>query len=175
MLPFLIVIAAVIFRFLPHEFNFAPLGAALLFFGAKMPRNQAWMALGLVAVSDVILTKFVYAYPFTADHLVVFAWYIAIVMFGSLLRDNETPLKLAGASLFCSTSFFVASNFAVWAFSDMYAKTLEGLGTAFVMAIPFFRNTFMGDMLFTAVFFGTPVLITGVQRALAANRTAAAA
>ena len=79
MLAYLFVLLAIAVRFLPHPLSFTPVAAALLFFGARGPRRQLWMPLVLLAVSDVILTKAVYAYVFTWDQLVTWAWYAAIL------------------------------------------------------------------------------------------------
>jgi hypothetical protein len=51
--------------------------------------------------------------------------------------------------------FFLATNFAVWAFSPMYEKTLEGLVLCYTMAIPFFHNTVAGDLIWSGAIFGT--------------------
>ena len=75
MLAYLFVIFAVLARmpFMPHPWNFTPVAAALLYFGARGPRRQLWVPFALMAASDVILTKFVYAYPLGWDQLVVWA------------------------------------------------------------------------------------------------------
>jgi hypothetical protein len=54
----------------------------------------------------------------------------------------------------CSLLFFVLSNFAVWAFSGMYALDWQGLTACYVAALPFLQNTIAGDMFWTAVLFG---------------------
>ncbi len=63
MLAYLFVIFAVAVRFLPHPFAFTPVGASLLFFGARGPRRQMWVPLAVLAASDVLLTTLVYRYP----------------------------------------------------------------------------------------------------------------
>jgi hypothetical protein len=50
--------------------------------------------------------------------------------------------------------FFVVTNFGVWAFTDMYPRTGDGLTACFIAAIPFFRNTLAGDLFYAAVLFG---------------------
>ncbi len=42
----------------------------------------------------------------------------------------------------------------MWALGALYPKTLAGLEACFVAAIPFFRNTLVGDLFYTAVLFG---------------------
>src|SRR5437870_13231058 len=99
MLPYLFVVLAIAVRFLPHPFSFTPVAASLLFFGARMPRRQMWVPVLLLAGSDVLLTRFVYAYPLSADHFVSWVWYGLALGIGMLLRDRTTVVRLAGASL----------------------------------------------------------------------------
>ena len=160
MLAYLFVIFAIAVRFLPHPFMFTPVAASLLFFGARGARRQLWMPVALFAVADVILTKFVYAYVFSWDHYVTIAWYAAIVLLGTRLKNHQRPLPIVGASLASSVSFFVISNFAVWAaWTDMYPRTLAGLMTCYAAGLPYFRHTVAGDLLFSSVMFATPVLL----------------
>jgi hypothetical protein len=167
-LAYLFVIFAVAMRmpFMPHPWNFTPVAAALLYFGARGSRRQQWVPFAMLAVSDVILTKFVYAYPFSWDHFVTWAWYAAILFLGSQLRQNSGWLRVAGAALASSVSFFVVSNFAVWAAWNMYPKTLSGLMTCYGAGLPYFRRTLAGDLLFTAVMFGVPALAAALARSM---------
>src|SRR5271168_5450323 len=128
MLAYLFVIFAVAARmpFMPHPWNFAPVAAALLYFGARGSRRQLWVPFVLLAASDVVLTKVVYAFPFSWDHLVTFAWYAAVLWLGTRLPANKV-LPAVGAALASSVSFFLFSNLAVWACFDMYPKTLAGI------------------------------------------------
>jgi hypothetical protein len=168
MLAYLFVIFAIAARmpFMPHPWNFTPVAAALLYFGARGARRQLWVPWALLASSDVVLTKFVYSYQFSWDHFVTWAWYAAILLLGTRLRENTNCnwLRVGGAALASSVSFFVVSNFAVWACWNMYPKTLPGLMTCYSAGVPFFRSTVTGDMLFTAVMFGLPAVVAGVAR-----------
>jgi len=160
MLAYLFVILAIVVRFMPHPLAFTPVTAALLFFGARGPRKQLWVPVVLLAASDVILTKFVYGSVFNWDHFVTFAWYGAMLWLGSRLREHQRPLPILGASLAGSVSFYVISNFAVWAaWADMYPKTFAGLMACYAAGVPFFRRALEGDVLFTALMFATPVLL----------------
>ena len=173
MLAYLYLVIAVALRFLPHNgfWNFTPVGAALLFFGARQSRRHLWVPVALLALSDVLLTTVVYRYPFTADHLVTWAWYGAALLLGRLLRENAKPARVLGAALATSISFFLVSNFAVWgvghAVDNMYPKTLAGLLACYQAAVPFFRYTLAGDLIFSAVFFGIAALLESRHRAAA--------
>ncbi len=177
MLAYLFVIFAVVARmpFMPHPWGFTPVAAALLYFGARASRRQLWAPFALLAASDVILTKFVYSYPLTWDQLVVWAWYAAILLLGTRLRESTSWLRIGGAALASSVSFFAVSNFAVWASGTMYPKTLAGLMTCYAAGLPFFRRGLAGDMLFTAVMFGLPAVATVVARSMHKPQGAAAA
>lgn len=163
MLAYLFLVLAVAVRFLPHPFTFTPVAAALLFWGAYRSRRQLWIPVVALAVSDLLLDKFVYAYPFKWDLVVTWAWYAAIVLLGTEVGKRITPLRVIGASLASSISFFLLSNFAVWAAYEMYPKDLGGLMTSYTLALPFFRNALEGDLLFTSVMFATPFLLRALN------------
>ena len=166
MLAYLFIIFAIVARMplMPHPWNFTPVAAALLYFGARGSRRQLWVPWLLLAASDVILTRFVYSFQFSWDHFVTWAWYAAILWLGSQLRENANWLRVGGAALASSVSFFAVSNFAVWACWNMYPKTISGLMTCYAAGLPFFRRGIAGDMLFTAVMFGLPVLAAALSR-----------
>ena len=176
MLAYLFVLLAVAVRFMPHPWTFTPVAASLLFFGARRSRGQFWVPLVLMAASDVVLTKVVYAYPFSWDHYVTWVWYGAILWLGTNLRENTKPLRVIGAALASSVSFFVISNFATWAaWDDLYPKTLSGLMTAYAAGVQFFRQALEGDLLFTVAMFSTPVVLHALGRALSKTGEGAAA
>ncbi|MGA9073184.1 MAG: DUF6580 family putative transport protein, partial [Candidatus Sulfotelmatobacter sp.] len=63
-------------------------------------------------------------------------------------------------ALASSVSFFLISNFAVWAaWTEMYPKTLNGLMMSYAAGIPFFRGTVASDLFFSVAMFGTPVFL----------------
>ena len=175
MLAYLFVLLAVAIRFLPHPLSFTPVAASLLFFGARGSRRQMWMPVVLLVVSDVILTKAVYAYVFAWDQIVTWAWYAAILWLGTKLRDNARPLPVIGAALASSVSFFLVSNFAVWAAWDMYPKNFGGLMASYAAGLPFFRRGVEGDLLFTSLMFATPVVIHALAGAFSKGSDPAAA
>jgi len=178
MLAYLFVLVAVASRFLPHPdgwVQFTPLGAALLYFGARAPRKRMWIPLVVLIAADVYLTKVTYAYPLTAEHVVTWAWYAGVIVLGgALLGRQVNPLRVAAGSLAASITFFVGSNFAVWAVWHMYPRTLAGLATAYVAAIPFFRNQVLADLLFAGVLFAIGALVERRQEKPAAGRVRAA-
>jgi hypothetical protein len=166
MLAYIFIAIALVFRALNvsglpiHFLNFTPVAAALLFFGARQPRKQIWVPVGLLALSDVLL-NFHYGAKFTPDFFVTIAWYAAIALLGNaLLNKDAKPLRIGAASLVASVSFYLISNLMVWlVWDDLYPKTAAGLVQCYVAALPFFRNTVTGDLVFSAVFFGAAYLL----------------
>lgn len=156
-LAYLFVVFAVLVhaRFIGMPFHFTPVAAALLFFGARMPRSHMWRPLALLIAADIYLNHQVYGYPLQADQVVTWAWYAAMLLFGGVMAKNFSVLRVAGASIVASVSFFLVSNFAVWAvFRQMYPATWNGLMASYIAGLPFFRNTAVSDLLFSAAFFG---------------------
>jgi hypothetical protein len=175
MLAYLFVLLAVAVRFLPHPLAFTPVAGALLYFGARGSRRQMWLPLALFFASDVILTKFVYSYAFSWDHFVTWAWYAAILWLGTNLRENAKPLRVVGAALASSVSFFVLSNAAVWACWDMYPHNFGGLMMSYAAGLPFFRHGIEGDLMFTCAMFATPVLLKAISGMMEKGHSQAAA
>ena len=185
MLPYLFVLLAIAVRFfpflglsfMPHAWHFTPLAASLLFFGARGARRQMWVPLALFAATDVVLTKFMWHYAFTWDTFVTWAWYAAILWLGTNLREKSGFWRVVAAAAASSISFFIVSNFAVWAaWPQTYPRTLAGLVSCYEAAIPFFRGTAVGDLFFSLVVFGIPALYQALAARMrsAGNHTAAA-
>jgi hypothetical protein len=174
LLPYLFVLLAIAVRFLPfvgalnflpHAWHFTPLAASLLFFGARGSRRQMWVPLVLMAATDVVLTKFIYAYPLSWNQLIIWAWYAAILWFGTSLRDKVGFWRVVGAAVTSSISFFLVSNFAAWAaLPELYPRTFGGLMTSYAAGVPFFRGTTESDLFFSLAFFGLPVLAHALER-----------
>jgi glucan phosphoethanolaminetransferase (alkaline phosphatase superfamily) len=168
MLAYIFVILAAAFRFAPalhlSPFHLTPVGASLLFFGASRKRREVWFPVLLFTVGDVLLNRFVYDQAFHADQFINTAWYAVAVLIGYYLARTVTAPRVVGASLSASISFYVVSNFGVWLGYDMYAKTWQGLLACYAAAVPFFRNTLVSDLLFSAVLFSIPVAIAALRR-----------
>lgn len=173
MLAYLFVVLAFLFRFVPHPWGFTPLAGSLLFFGARTSRRQLWFPVTLFASSDVILSKFVYASHLSWDHLVTWAWYGAILLLGTRLRENSRPIWIVGSAVASAVSFFLVSNFMVWALSNMYPKTVAGLMASYAMGLPFFERGVSGDVIFTSVMFLTPSLVAHLAKRAPRNTAAA--
>ncbi len=141
------VAAGVVARLLPHPPNFTPIGALAIFCGACYADRRLAVAVPLAAMllSDL----------FIGLHLlipVVYGSFAVNVLLARLLRQRRRPLPVTLVTCAGSVQFFLTTNFACWL--TMYPHTWEGLVTCYVNALPFFRNTVLGDLTFVAVLFG---------------------
>ena len=143
------VLAAALFRLVPHPPNFSPIAAMALFSGAYFGRKGLAFAapLGAMLVSDAVL-------GFHSGMPVVYGSLALIVVLGWLLTAKRSAGRIAAAAVSASVLFYLVTNFGVWALGDMYPKTLAGLGACYVAALPFFQNSLAGDLVFTALLFG---------------------
>ena len=145
-------------RLLPHPPNFTPMAAIALFAGFIFIKRY----MAVVAVISTMLLCDYFAFGSLSASWFgsksMFVVYIALlfpIVFKNFLQRKLGVLRIFGAALASSSVFFLATNFAVWAFSPMYEKTLEGLVLCYTMAIPFFQNTVAGDLIWSGVIFGT--------------------
>ena len=140
----------VVARLAPHAPNFTPVAASALFAGAVLRSRPLALTVPLTAMlaSDLVLGSY--------DWRVMGVVYAALALpalLGMWARTRSAVL-LAPLALCSSLLFFVSTNFAVWAWSGMYAHDLGGLVRCYVAALPFLQNTVMGDMFWTALLFG---------------------
>ncbi|QOJ28370.1 MAG: hypothetical protein HRU80_05560 [Ignavibacteriales bacterium] len=150
-----LILVAVLSRLAELPVNFAAIGGVALFSGAYLKnRNLAF----LVPLSALFITDLIIGLH--ADLFAVYFSFVLIVALGMLVSRKPGIMTTAAASVTGSVLFFIITNFSVWVTGTMYPKTLEGLGTCYVMAVPFFGNTLAGDLLFTAVLFGSYELVT---------------
>ena len=176
---YLLLIAALLSRVLPHSgwFGFTAVGGSLLYFGARRGQHL-WREILIPVIAlagvDYYLTTHVYGYPFAAaDYLVTWSWYAAAILLGRILLGNSvTPLRVASASVLGPTSFFLVSNYAVWAGSHqsggMYAASFNGLFTCLAAGLPFYGRDLISTGLVLTIAFGAPV---AVRRFLSLTQT----
>jgi hypothetical protein len=143
-------------RLLPHVPGIWPLAASALFAGRmlRMPALALIVPFGAILLSDLGLTGDdwrVTAVVCAAVTLPAFA--------GMLARRWHGAVPVITAMLSCSLVFFLATNFAVWAFNGMYPMTVRGLTQCYVAALPFLDKTVLGDLFWTAVLFGGAWLV----------------
>jgi hypothetical protein len=143
------ILGAAAFRVLPHPPNFSPIAALALFGGAQFADKRAAFLVPLTAMflGDLALGMH-------ATMPVVYGCFALMVCVGFWLRRRRSAGRVVAAALGASLLFFAVTNFAVWAGTGMYPKTVGGLAACYTAALPFFQNTLLGDLFFSGVLFG---------------------
>lgn len=129
-------------------YNFTPVESIALFGGAYFLDRRFAFAVPLMAM-------------FLADVMiglhelipVVYGCIALTVAFGFSLRGKIDALHIAGYSITSAVMFFVVTNFFVWLTSGMYSLDGDGLASCYLAAIPFFKNTLLGTLFWSALLF----------------------
>jgi len=146
-----LVVFGVVARLVPHAPGFMPIAATALFAG-RMLRIPALAP--VVPIAAMVLSSLALGPDDWRISLVVILAISLPALVGIVSRRWPGIAATAAVMVPCSLIFFVASNFAVWAFSGMYSLDLAGLTQCCVAALPFLQNTVAGDLFWTAVLFG---------------------
>lgn len=141
-------IIGIISRLIPHLPNMTAVGASLLFISAKFGVKKSIVLL----FSTMVVTDFLLGF-----HQVMWATYgslLLTILIGRWVGTHNGVKRILIGSTVSSIMFFLITNFAVWLLPNgMYEKSFFGLIHCYIMALPFLRNTMLGDVLYTALFF----------------------
>jgi len=146
----LIILAAVIARIMPHPANFTPVGALALFSGARMSVRKAF----ILPIAAMIISDMVIGFDNWAMRIAVYGSFGLICLVGKIAGRKNSIGRIVLGALAASVLFYLITNGAVWLTGTLYPKTVAGLGQCLVMGLPFFRNTLLGDLTYTGLFFG---------------------
>lgn len=152
MFEIFMIISGVVARLLPHLPNFTPIAATALFGGVYLKKRYALIIpLAAMFISDIFI-------GFHSMMPYVYGSFVLTGLIGMYLRTHKNVQNVSAAALVSSILFFLITNFGVWA-GGMYTRDLSGLWQSYVMAIPFFKNTLLGDLFYTGAFFGAYELV----------------
>ncbi|MBK6274281.1 MAG: hypothetical protein IPF58_06020 [Saprospirales bacterium] len=156
LLAIILILLGVVLRLLELIPNFSPVTAIALLGGAYL-LDKRWSIIIPVAslfISDILL-GYKNNYPFFHNTIFfVYISYIIIAFLGWKLRSEKVNyLQVGGFAMVSSLLFFIISNFGVWIVGTLYERNLAGLVNCFDMAIPFYKYTFLGDVVYTLLFF----------------------
>lgn len=139
----------IISRLIPHPANFAPIAALALFGGTTLRKRDALV----IPILTMLVSDFFISGYYGPVMFYVYGSFILTGVLGLWLRSHKSPAAVLCASLASSVLFFIITNFGVFA-QGWYGHTLAGLINTYAAAIPFFRNTILGDLFYTGFFFG---------------------
>jgi hypothetical protein len=165
-----------------HLYNFAPVCALGLFSGAIIKDKRFAFLLPILAqlMGDVYISLFTQWQGFYGvEQFFVYAAILTVTGIGTFMGQPKA-LKVLGYTLSGAVVFFLLSNLGIWVSLQFFGKGdiynygtgFSGLVNTYVAAIPFFRNTLIGEfagsiLLFGAFYMLQLTLINKAQKARA--------
>ncbi len=148
------VLLAAVSRLFPHIPNFTPIAAMALFGGVYFSDKRLAFIIPLIAmlISDIAI-QLLFGWGFHSTIIYVYAAFVLTSIIGIMVRRNVSILSVAAGSIISSILFFIITNFGFWA-STGCQMGVSGLNTAYLMGVPFFAPTLLGDLFFNSVLFG---------------------
>jgi len=154
-MSYFLIIAAALLRLVPHIPNFAPITAIGLFSGTYL--NKRWAL--VIPVVALLFSDFFIGFYNWQVMVAVYGSFVISSLLGIWLKKRKSAGNTALVTLAASLQFYLITNFAVWAFGGLYPATAEGLVASYVNALPFLRNTLLGDFFYVGIMFGAYELV----------------
>ena len=106
--------------------------------------------LSVIFLSDLVIGN---------TYIFIFTWtaFAMIGLFGLVYRKfrlQNSKFKIQNSlyiALLSSIFFYLYTNFGWWLMSGMYEYSLSGIIRCYYMAIPFFRNNLVGNLIFVPI------------------------
>jgi hypothetical protein len=161
-----IVTLAALTRALPlvidHTWNFTAVGALAIFAGAQFndKRLAFIMPLAAMALADLLFLR-------NGFNLLVYSGFIAMVACGFLIRYKVDTVNVVLASFVSAAVFYLITNFSFFYSATLYPRNFSGIMASYTAALPFFRNMLLGNLVYSAVLFGSFYLLSKRYPALA--------
>lgn len=143
-----IIFCSVLYRLIPHPFNFTPIAATALFAGAHFNHKKEALLVTLIPMFFSDLYLGIYNSLFFT-----YAGLCSVIYIGTALRKTQRIQNIIFFGLLGSLSFYALSNFGVWLCSGLYEHSIQGLIECYWFAIPFLQNCICSMLLFSLIFF----------------------
>lgn len=164
----LLIVVAAVFRIIPDRpWGFAPHWAMALFGGAVIKDKKWAFALPVFSLflSD-LLYQLLYINGLTSiqgfyeGQWQNYLWFAAITCLGFFMKNIRVG-NVISFSFLAPTVYFLISNFSVWIGGGGLhrPKTFNGLIQCYIDGLPFYRGALMGTLVFSAILFGTYMLV----------------
>ena len=147
--PISLILILAFARLIPHPPNFTPVIAVALISGYFFKNINLSLLILLVAMllSDLFI-------GFYENMIFVYASLLLITFVFHKISKKINFKNLFIYGFAGSLIFFIISNFGVWALGNPgvldipYERNLNGLIECYILAIPFFGNTFLSTLIF---------------------------
>ena len=154
--PISLILILAFARLIPHPPNFTPIIAVAIMSSYFFKNINLSLLILLIAmlISDLFI-------GFYENMIFVYISLLLITLVFHKINKKINFKNLFIYGLAGSLIFFLVSNFGVWALGSLgvndlpYEKSLTGLIECYILAIPFFGNTFLSTIIFAypAIFF----------------------
>lgn len=151
-----LIILGILFRTVWHLGpNVEFVTTASLLAGAYLSRKWSiFVPLAIMVISDLSIGN---------TNIFIFTWsaYVLIGIVGYYIQKAKIQsskykvIKATAFGMIASLWFYLWTNFGVWLLDSwgMYPKTLTGLIDAYILALPFLKLNFLGNLIFVPVSF----------------------
>ena len=147
--PISLILILAFARLIPHPPNFTPIIAVALISGYFFKNINLSLLILLVAMllSDLFI-------GFYENMIFVYA---SLLLITFVFHKISKEINFKNLFIYCfagSLIFFIFSNFGVWVLGSpgvldvAYERNLSGLVECYILAIPFFGNTFLSTLIF---------------------------
>ena len=139
-----VLIALSASRFIPHPPNFTSLIAISFYIPAVFGIRYIPIVVFALLFTDLII----------GFHSTILFTSGSVILIGLISKFfNKSILFRVSGAIMGAVIFFLFSNFGVW-LGGYYGYNLNGLISCYLLALPFFGNTLVSTILFSAVIEG---------------------
>lgn len=159
-----LIVVAALYRVIPgRPFGFAPQIAMAIFAGAVIKDKKVALVLPLVsmfisdAIYQILYVSGLSIIPgFYEGQVTNYILFTLLTFFGFLIKKINV-VNVVVASIAAPTIYFLLSNFMVWLSGTggyQHPQTINGLMMTMADGVPFYKNSILGTLFFSAVLFG---------------------
>lgn len=148
-----------------YPWNFAPMSAACLAFGAMFSNRRRYAfisVIGMMLLCDLATGWTMGNMRFFGLHVLIpFTWSCSLfnAWIASSLLVRRTIPRAISAAVIGEVVFFLVTNFGNWWLMPTHPLTFSGLIATYIDAIPFYKNQLIGTAMYGSLFYGIAVLL----------------
>ena len=149
-LPIVLILILSFSRLIPHPPNFTPIIAVAII--SSYFFKNIYLSCATLLISMLLADAFI---GFYSNMFFVYFSLLLIVFIFHRISEKMNFKNLFICGFIGSLIFFIISNFGVWVLGSPgvldlpYEKNLNGLVECYILAIPFFGNTFLSTLIFS--------------------------
>ena len=149
-LPIVLILILSFSRLIPHPPNFTPIIAVAII--SSYFFKNIYLSCATLLISMLLADAFI---GFYSNMFFVYFSLLLILFIFHRISEKMNFKNLFICGFIASLIFFIISNFGVWVLGSPgvldlpYEKNLNGLVECYILAIPFFGNTFLSTLIFS--------------------------